>query len=63
MRATFLLPLLLISAPAILRAQSPFQFREAYLLEHRIQETRSGQEYDPNHSEQGLATMLGAILN
>jgi CHAT domain-containing protein/tetratricopeptide (TPR) repeat protein len=55
MRATFLLPLLLIPAPALLCAQSPFQFREAYLLEHRIQETRSGQEYDPNHSEQGLA--------
>jgi len=57
MRATFLLPLLLISAPACTRAQSPFQFREAYLLEHRIQETRAGEEYDPNHSEQGLATM------
>jgi len=55
MRATFLLPLVLISVPAWLRAQSPFQFREAYLLEHRIQVTRSGEEFDPNHSEQGLA--------
>jgi len=55
MRATFLLPLVLIPAPARLCAQNPFQFREAFLLEHRIQETRNGQEYDPNHSEEGLA--------
>jgi|HubBroStandDraft_3_1064219.scaffolds.fasta_scaffold19314_2 hypothetical protein len=32
-------------------AQGPFQFREAYLLEHRIEVTRSGEEYDPTHSE------------
>ncbi len=63
MRATFLLPLLLIPVPAVLSAQSPFQFREASLLEHRIQETRSGQEYDPNHSEEGLATMGPSAAN
>src|SRR5208337_522268 len=38
-----------------LHAQSPFQFREAYLLENRIQTSRSGQEFDPNHSEDILA--------
>lgn len=37
-------------------AQSPFQFREAYLLEHRIEVTRSGEEYDPHHSEVWLST-------
>ncbi len=63
MRATFLLPLLLIPVPGVLSAQSPFQFREASLLEHRIQETRSGQEYDPNHSEEGLATMGPSAAN
>ena len=54
MRATFLF-LLLAPSLADLGAQSPFQFREAYLLEHRIEYTRSGEEYDPAHSEQGLA--------
>jgi CHAT domain-containing protein len=55
MRAAFLASLALATAAAGLAAQSPFEFREAYLLEHRIEVTRSGEEYDPGHSEQGLA--------
>jgi len=44
-------------------AQSPFQFREAYLLEHRIEVTRSGEEYDPHHSEVWLSTEGPSLTN
>jgi hypothetical protein len=36
-------------------AQNPFQFPEAWLLEHRIEVTRSGEEYDPAHSGELLS--------
>src|ERR1039458_604623 len=43
---------ILVTVPLLnLLGQGPFQFREAYLLENRIQVTRSGEEYDPAHSE------------
>jgi len=53
MRAKLLL--LFIPALAPLHAQSPFQFREVYLLEHRIDVERSGAEYDPTHQERVLS--------
>lgn len=55
MRASHLLPLLCTIPIVASHAQSPFQFRETYLLEHRIETARSGQEYDPNHAERYLA--------
>lgn len=55
MRATVLLPLLFTATLTSLNAQGPFQFRDVSALEHRIEVTRSGQEYDPNHSERYLA--------
>jgi len=45
-------PLALLSAPGIVHAQSPFQFREAYLLERRMAPNRGGfvdiSHYDEN---------------
>ena len=40
-----------------LLAQSPFRFREGYLLENRIFYGRIGSEYDQFHRETGLSTM------
>jgi CHAT domain-containing protein/tetratricopeptide (TPR) repeat protein len=43
----------LLSAPGILHAQSPFQFREAYLLERRMATDRGG-FVDISHFEENL---------
>ncbi len=55
MRSLAILSVGILSWLPTLCAQSPFQFREAWLLEHRIELTRSGGEYDPSHSEQLLS--------
>lgn len=56
MRSAFILSASLLACLSRLVAQSPFEFRELWLIEHRIEVTRSGEEYDPNHSEQLLSS-------
>lgn len=55
MRSTFILSASLLFYLSRLPAQSPFEFRELWLIEHRIETTRSGEEYDPNHTEELLS--------
>ena len=51
------------SVPTTDSAPGPFDFREAYLLERKIQLESKGQKYDPNHSENTMSRMNYGLAN
>ena len=60
MRLFLILPIAGVMCTAGAHAQGPFDFREAFLLESKIQ-TYGLTEYDPNHSERVMSMMAPSL--